>query len=401
MKSKLLTDLRGAVYGAYIASEMCGETCEGMQGLMDLMVNCGEADDCAWKKYMAVEEADTEEKVSKHRFVDILPLLFHLAAHYGYELENSDSAMREICRISGYLRENKAPLEETESVIYLNALSRIMVGYNKKQAVKEAVSNTLWWYRYQNISPVILKAQNHYFREKEKIYARRGVCTPLVVKAFHHFIEADSYMDCLEHVIDGEEDAVLLVGVVGGMAGLFWGYDALPKAEVELIDEKYPTLKESCVRYADHVRDVWQRYHGISEKNRFEAECLPGERQEDYKKRSLKILSSKIEHAFIESRLEHGDIMCSVRDIGLVLDKLEQMKWPREKEVGISLIDRMPERWELSAVISALLAEQWKPKLKIGHQEYRKALSNCMQKVNDSHKEEFVWEAVIDALYAD
>lgn len=178
-----------------------------------------------------------------------LPLAFVLYEKYGIHITKSKRAMEDIHKISGLT--HRHPLSQSACGIYLAIAVRLLDGYELKAAIREGVYEALQWYASHQKFQVVLD-----YWEKisdpddlaslpnELIYSG-GYVVETLETVLWSLMNTDNYKDCVLTCVNMGYDADSTAAIAGGLAGLYYGYDSIPREWVEQLAGR--ELIEECV----------------------------------------------------------------------------------------------------------------------------------------------------------
>ena len=205
----------------------------------------------------------------------ILPLVYELYAVYGSEIAFSTRAMEQIHKISGLT--HRHPLAQSACGIYVciaarllelrwetqtaqamlnlgnssvpyrrNYAERLLVNQAVAQGIREALDwyfahrrfamANQWWERLRNPNRLRTAARSE--------IRSGGYVVDTLEAALWCLLNTDNYADCVLEAVNLGRDTDTTAAVAGGLAGLAYGYDAIPKAWLEKL--KGQTIIDAC-----------------------------------------------------------------------------------------------------------------------------------------------------------
>ena len=171
----------------------------------------------------------------------ILPILFYLRSIYGIEITENDEAMKIIHNISALTHAHKRSL--IACGIYISVANMLMGDMDISIAVEMGIYSALEYYK------------NHYEFEDELRYYERlsnktfsktpvknikstGYVVDTLEAAIWCLLNTKNYKDCVLLAVNLGEDTDTVAAVAGGLAGLHYGYDSIPKEWLSVIAKR-------------------------------------------------------------------------------------------------------------------------------------------------------------------
>ena len=205
----------------------------------------------------------------------ILPLAYELYAAYGAHIASSTQAMSEIHKVSGLT--HRHPVAQSACGIYVCIAARLLelrwevgtaervlklghsgVPYRRNaeerlrlnRAILEGTREAMEWYdihqRFEGVS-----ARWERLKDMEKLRSMPrsevnsgGYVVDTLEAALWCLLNTDTYADCVLEAVSLGRDTDTTAAVVGGLAGLAYGYDAVPEAWLEVL--KGRQIIDSC-----------------------------------------------------------------------------------------------------------------------------------------------------------
>jgi len=182
----------------------------------------------------------------------ILPLAFYLRSRYGCRYTDNNEAFEIIHNVSSLTHAHIR--SQIACGIYLSVAECLFDAKDLKRGIRSGIS----------------KAKDHY--EKDKKYARElffydrifeenfaelpqssiyssGYVLDTLEAALWCLLNTDSYEECVLKAVNLGEDTDTVAAVAGGLAGLFYGVDAIPSKWVNQI-LRLGYIKDMCCRLA-------------------------------------------------------------------------------------------------------------------------------------------------------
>ncbi len=168
----------------------------------------------------------------------ILPLLFYLQAMYGKDFKRLDEAMNIINNVSALTHAHKR--SQMACGIYLSVASMLMGGMSLKTDVELGVYEGMKYYREH---AEFASDLSYYKRLEQKNFANipeaqiksSGYVVDTLEAAIWCLLNTDNYKDCVLKAVNLGEDTDTVAAVAGGLAGVFYGYDGIPKEWLSII----------------------------------------------------------------------------------------------------------------------------------------------------------------------
>lgn len=179
----------------------------------------------------------------------ILPMAFVLYQKYGIHITKSKRAMEDIHKISGLT--HRHPLAQSACGIYLAIAVRILDGYELREAIREGVHEALDWYgshsRFMDVLDYwekISDPDDLTSLPNEIVYSG-GYVVETMETVLWALMNTDNYRDCVLTCVNMGYDADSTAAIAGGLAGLYYGYDSIPKEWIEQLEGK--EIIEDCI----------------------------------------------------------------------------------------------------------------------------------------------------------
>ncbi|WP_319001581.1 ADP-ribosylglycohydrolase family protein [Clostridium sp. CS001] len=171
----------------------------------------------------------------------ILPILFYIKANYGAEFTQSDEAMNIIHQVSALTHGHKRSL--IACGIYISVASMLLEGRDLSEAVEMGIYNAMEYYERHDEFQVEL---HNYNRLNDKSFAEipinniksSGYVVDTIEAAIWCLLNTKSYKDCALLAVNLGEDTDTVAAVAGGLAGLYYGYDDIPKEWLSVIAKR-------------------------------------------------------------------------------------------------------------------------------------------------------------------
>ena len=186
----------------------------------------------------------------------ILPVAFVLYGKYGKDVAGSSRAMQEIHRISGLT--HRHPLAQSACGIYISIACHILDGETIPMAVYNGVEKALEWYgRHSRFLPIVDTWKNLAFvaQQDEASIRSGGYVVETLETALWCLLRTGNYRDCVLKCVNMGYDTDSTAAVAGGLAGLYYGYDGIPRewgsllAGKEIIEDCVQGLERYCAEH--------------------------------------------------------------------------------------------------------------------------------------------------------
>lgn len=171
----------------------------------------------------------------------ILPLLFYIQAVYGADFQEKDEAFEIIHGVSALTHGHKR--SEIACGIYLSIASMLMKNMELEAAVEIGINKAVQYYTQM---PEYALEARHYSRLWDKNFKdilqeeirSSGYVVDTLEAALWCLLNTKCYKDCVLKAVNLGEDTDTVAAVAGGLAGLHYGSENIPKEWVEQIARK-------------------------------------------------------------------------------------------------------------------------------------------------------------------
>ena len=191
----------------------------------------------------------------------ILPMAFVLYKKYGIHITKSKRAMEDIHKISGLT--HRHPLAQSACGIYLAIAVRILDGYELKAAIREGVYEALQWYGSHQKFQIVLDYWEKISDPDDlaslpnAIIYSGGYVVETMETVLWALMNTNNYRDCVLTCVNMGYDADSTAAIAGGLAGLYYGYDSIPKEWLDQLAAK--EIIDNCIdgmeRYCQSIQD--------------------------------------------------------------------------------------------------------------------------------------------------
>ena len=170
----------------------------------------------------------------------ILPLVFYLRKNYGSEFTNSGEAMAIIDNVSSLTHAHKRSV--VACGIYLSIASLLLDEESMDKAVRKGFEKAIEYYKEKEDC----KAELHHFQRISHIGFKElpesqirssGYVVDTLEAAIWCLLNTASYKECVLKAVNLGEDTDTVAAVAGGLAGIRYGYDAIPEDWVNKLEK--------------------------------------------------------------------------------------------------------------------------------------------------------------------
>jgi ADP-ribosylglycohydrolase len=183
----------------------------------------------------------TEHDNGNGSLMRILSILFYLQSIYGAEIKETDEAFNIIHDVSALTHAHKR--SQMACGIYISVASMIMGGMDMKIAVKLGVYEAMEYYRKH---PEFASELRYFERLELKNFDQipeveiksSGYVVDTLEAAIWCLLNTRNYKDCVLKAVNLGEDTDTVAAVAGGLAGLRYGYESIPKEWLSAITKR-------------------------------------------------------------------------------------------------------------------------------------------------------------------
>lgn len=182
----------------------------------------------------------------------ILPIVFYLQSTYGSGFQQIDQAFEMIHNISALTHAHKR--SQIACGIYISVASMLMDGTDLKFAAKLGIEKAMDYYRKKGDFAHELKFFKWLSREDfinipvENI-KNTGYVVDTLEAGLWCLLTTTTYKECVLKAVNLGEDTNTVATVAGGLGGLYYGYEEIPKAWVDQIARR------------DYIENLCKRLH--------------------------------------------------------------------------------------------------------------------------------------------
>ena len=171
----------------------------------------------------------------------ILPILFYLQSMYGINFTDVGGAYEIIHNISALTHGHKR--SQIACGIYISVASRLIGGMDMKIVVSSGIYQAMKFYKGREDYIDELKHFKQLEREDfaelpEGEIKSNGYVVDTLEAAIWCLLNTENYKDCVLKAVNLGNDTDTVAAVVGGLAGLRYGYESIPQDWVNEIARK-------------------------------------------------------------------------------------------------------------------------------------------------------------------
>ncbi|MBU3113920.1 ADP-ribosylglycohydrolase family protein [Clostridium lacusfryxellense] len=171
----------------------------------------------------------------------ILPIVFYLQSIYGTEITKNDEAMNIIHNLSSLTHAHKRSL--IACGIYISVACSITRDMNLSIAIEKGIYNALEYYKNHDR----FEEELHYYKRlSNKAFSKTpvedikssGYVVDTLEAALWCLLNSKNYKECVLLAVNLGEDTDTVAAVAGGLAGLYYGYESIPKEWLAVIGRR-------------------------------------------------------------------------------------------------------------------------------------------------------------------
>ncbi|MRH41341.1 ADP-ribosylglycohydrolase [Aquibacillus halophilus] len=174
----------------------------------------------------------TENDNGNGSLMRILPIVFYLQFNYRSEEMAKAEVFHLIHDISTLTHAHKR--SQIACAIYVSIASNLVYGMSKEVAVSNSIHTAFDYYKNDL---EFTNELNHFKRIKSRCFEQlpesqiksSGYVVDTLEAAIWCLLSTNSYKDCVLKAVNLGEDTDTVAAVVGGLAGIFYGLDSIPK----------------------------------------------------------------------------------------------------------------------------------------------------------------------------
>ena len=178
----------------------------------------------------------------------ILPILFYLSSIYDGDITDNNEVMNIIHNVSSLTHAHKRSL--IACGIYISIASMLMKDMDLSTGVEMGIYNAVGYYKKQDEFTEELR---YYKRLSDKTFSKTprksinssGYVVDTLEAAIWCLLKTKNYKDCVLMAVNLGEDTDTVAAVAGGLAGLHYGYESIPKEWIVVIS-KHDYIESLC-----------------------------------------------------------------------------------------------------------------------------------------------------------
>ncbi|MGH4120933.1 ADP-ribosylglycohydrolase family protein [Clostridium sp.] len=188
----------------------------------------------------------------------ILPTLFYIRSIYGEEFTENDDAMNIIHEVSALTHAHKR--STIACGIYISVANMLIGSMDVLSGVEMGIKNAINYYkRHDEFAGELY----HYNRLSDMFFSETpinsikssGYVVDTLEAAIWCLLNTKNYKDCVLLAVNLGEDTDTVAAVAGGLAGLYYGYDSIPKEWISVI-AKREYIERLCNELSEAVGKV-------------------------------------------------------------------------------------------------------------------------------------------------
>jgi len=171
----------------------------------------------------------------------ILPILFYLQSMYGTEITQKDEAMNIIHNVSALTHAHKRSL--IACGIYICIASKLTKNMDISMAIEIGIKNAFEYYEnheefagemcnYKRLSNMVFS------KTLVKDIKSSGYVVDTLEAAIWCLLNSRNYKECVLLAVNLGEDTDTVASIAGGLAGLYYGYNSIPKEWLDVIAKR-------------------------------------------------------------------------------------------------------------------------------------------------------------------
>lgn len=182
----------------------------------------------------------------------ILPMAYYLYPRYGKNLA-ANKPLELVHKASALTHRHAWSLSACG--IYVNIAAKLLDGMNLQEAIRVGTKETLEWYDHHSMGYLMfvwnrLRDMYAFAQLPEDEIDSHGYVVSTLEAALWCLLNTDNYRDCVVKAVNLGHDADTTAAVAGGLAGLYYGFDAIPAVWVaDLLNKEL--IDDVCRRFTD------------------------------------------------------------------------------------------------------------------------------------------------------
>ncbi len=185
----------------------------------------------------------------------VLPLVFYLVHHFGYDFFEDDEAVSIIHNVSALTHAHKR--SQMACVFYLAIAARLLGGDSLEEGVSTGIEKVWSYYSHK---AGYSEELSHFSRIHDPAFSSLPVeeieSTGYVIHSLEAAIwcllNTQSYEACVLKAVNLGEDTDTTAAIAGGIAGIFYGYSSIPQKWINSIARK-EYIDQLCVSFVDSL----------------------------------------------------------------------------------------------------------------------------------------------------
>lgn len=171
----------------------------------------------------------------------ILPLLYYLQKNFGDDFSSKDQAFELVHKVSSLTHGHKR--SQMACGIYLAIAGELSTANSVRAAVERGISLVLDYYKKM---PEFISELDYFFRLEDKDFGSldeeginsSGYVVDTLEASIWCLLNTSSYEDCVLKAVNLGKDTDTTGAVAGGLAGIYYGYGAIPSEWLDSIAKR-------------------------------------------------------------------------------------------------------------------------------------------------------------------
>src|SRR6056297_2590030 len=185
----------------------------------------------------------------------ILPVLFYLQNTYGENWIENEESYQIIHNISALTHRHKRSM--IACGIYITIADYVSKEYDLKEAVELGIKKSFQYYKNKEEFKKELKQyerlqDKNFHKLPEDEIKSSGYVVVSLEAALWCLLNTESYKDCVLKAVNLGEDTDTIAAIAGGLAGLYYGYQDIPKEWIEKI-QKRELIANICEKFIKSI----------------------------------------------------------------------------------------------------------------------------------------------------
>lgn len=182
----------------------------------------------------------------------ILPMAYFLYPRYGGNLA-ANKPLVLVQKASALTHRHAWSLSACG--IYVTIAAKLLDGLNLQEAIRLGAKEALEWYDFHSMGHLMyvwdrLRDMDVFAHLPEREISSHGNAMATLEAALWCLLNTDNYRDCAVKAVNLGHDTDTVGAVAGGLAGLYYGYDAIPAEwTADLLNKEL--IDDVCRRFAD------------------------------------------------------------------------------------------------------------------------------------------------------